>query len=138
MERPLRVEVLAPVLTMHVHCPHCETMSNQAGLNLGIRVHNQELNEYPDDWKEEYLRVSSWVRALLARYPGMVQVSLIDVQSLLGFAKVLRHRARRYPVVLLPGGERYCGWEELPRAEARIAERLMAGGTGERETGSVT
>jgi hypothetical protein len=32
-------------------------MANQAGLGIAHKVHIVEINEYPDDLKEEYLRV---------------------------------------------------------------------------------
>ena len=64
------------------------------------------------------------MRELASRHGPAVRVRLIDVQSMVGIWKLLRHRVRRYPAVLLPGGERYCGWEELPAAEARIAALL--------------
>lgn len=110
-------------------------MSNQAGLGLGDRVHTQELNEYPDDWKEEYARLSDWVRMLAWRHRGAVQVRLIDVQSLVGFWKMLRYRVRRCPAVILPGGERFCGWEALPAAEVRIAECVSQPSTPVAATG---
>jgi hypothetical protein len=84
-------------------------------------VHNQEINEYPEEVKAEYLRISRWVRALRERYSGRVSVRLVDPQSLLGFWRILRHRIRRYPTFLVDGAE-VAGWDGDP--EAAIAAAL--------------
>lgn len=105
-------------------------MSNQAGLGLGDRVHNQELNEYPEEWKEEFARLSGWLREMNLRYGGAVQFRLVDIQSMVGFWKMLRYRIRRYPAVILPGGERFSGWEEMAAAEQRFADHTRAAAVG--------
>ena len=87
-------------------------------------MHNQEINEYPEEIKAEYLRLSDWVRAVQKTYGAQVVVRIIDPQSLGGFWKVLRHRVRRYPTFFIGGGERLVGWEADPDAAlARILGR---------------
>jgi hypothetical protein len=79
-------------------------------------VHNQEINEYPEEIKAEFLRLSDWVRAVRKSYGEQVVVRVIDPQSLGGFWKALRHRIRRYPTFFIGGGERLVGWEADPDA----------------------
>jgi hypothetical protein len=88
-------------------------------------VHGEELNEYPEDVKTAFLRVSSWVRALDGRYGRRVSVRLVDPQSLLGFWRVLRHRIRRFPTFLIDGAE-VVGWDGDPEAAiaAALARRI--------------
>jgi len=87
-------------------------------------VHTQEINEYPEEIKAEYLRVCTWVRAVQKRHGRQVVVRLADPQSLGGFWKVLRHRIRQYPTFLVDGTERLVGWESDPDAAiARVLAR---------------
>lgn len=93
---------------------------------MGQQVHNQEINEYPEDLKAEYVRLSQWVRETRKAHGQRVLVRILDPQSLAGIWKVLRHRIRRYPTFFVDGGERVVGWEGDPdgaitRALARRA-----------------
>lgn len=84
-------------------------------------MHNQEINEYPEEVKADYLRLSQWVKALRERHGGQVAIRLVDPQSLLGFWRVLRHCIRRYPTFLIDGAE-VVGWDGEP--EGVIATAL--------------
>jgi hypothetical protein len=84
-------------------------------------VHTQEINEYPEDVKEEFLRLSGWIRALHSRYGNRVMIRLIDPQSPSGIWKVLRHRIRRFPAFLVDGAEWIRGWEGNPEEAVRQA-----------------
>ncbi len=84
-------------------------------------MHKQEINEYPEEIKAEFLRLSRWVRALQEHYRERIAIRLVDPQSLLGFWRVLRHRIRRYPTFLVEGTQ-VTGWEGDP--DAAIAGAL--------------
>ncbi len=77
-------------------------------------MHNQEINEFPEDVKAEYLRLSEWVRKTRKTHGQRVVIHVVDPQSLGGFWKVLRHRIRHYPTFLMDGRERVVGWEGDP------------------------
>ncbi len=77
-------------------------------------MHTQEINEYPEEIKAEYLRLSEWIRSTRSRYGSRVLVRLVDPQSLGGMWKVLRHRIRRFPTFFVDGGEKIVGWEGDP------------------------
>jgi hypothetical protein len=79
-------------------------------------VHTQEINEYPEDIKAEFLRVSEWIRAARKRHGNRILIRLVDPQSLGGMWKVLRNRIRRYPTFFVDGAERVVGWEGDPDA----------------------
>jgi hypothetical protein len=100
-------------------------MSNQAGLGIGDKVHNQEINEYPEDLQEEYLRLSNWVRETYRNYGRQVWVKIIDPQSVVGIWKHIRYRVRRYPTVVLEGEHTYVGWDALPEMLGHV-DRLLA------------
>ncbi len=89
-------------------------------------MHTQEINEYPEDLKAEYVRLSQWVRDTRTVHGQQVVVRILDPQSLAGFWKVLRHRIRRFPTFFVDGVEKVVGWEGDPdgavgRALARRA-----------------
>jgi len=88
---------------------------------VGQQVHTQEINEYPEDIKAEYLRLSEWVRDTRKTHGQRVVVRIVDPQSLGGFWKVLRHRIRRFPTFFVDGTEKVVGWEGDPDGAVRSA-----------------
>ncbi len=115
------LEIVAHALTYFYHCPHYETAFEGAG--IGRIVHNQEINEYPEEFKAEYARLCDWVRATTVRYAGRLRVRIVDAQSPEGFWKTLRYRTRTYPLFLLDGRRIVAGWDEA-RVDALFQERI--------------
>ncbi len=85
---PVILEIVTRVLTTFDHCRHCEFFFDEAGLDEVY--HQTEINEYPLDLKEEYLRLSNWIRELSRRYQDRLLVKVVDVQSVLGIFKSIR------------------------------------------------
>ena len=108
--RPILLEIVSKVLTTFGHCRHCEIFINQAGLDQ--KFHQNEMNEYPPDLKEEYVKLSDWIRELRRLYKHRLLIKLIDIQSPLGIYKALRHRIRTYPTFIIEGKETYAGWDK--------------------------
>ena len=108
--RPILLEIVSKVLTTFDHCRHCEIFFDQAGLNK--KFHQNEMNEYPSDLKEEYVKLSDWIRELRRLYKHRLLIKLIDIQSPLGVYKALRHRIRTYPTFIIEGKETYAGWDK--------------------------
>ncbi len=102
-------------------------MSNQAGLGIGDKVHNEEINEYPEWLREEYLRVCTWAREVAERYRGAVLIRIVDPESLVGIWRLIRHWIRRYPTFLVDG-QKFVGWESEPELLAEVERRLQARG----------
>jgi hypothetical protein len=91
-------------------------------------VHTQEINQYPEDVKAEFLRLSEWIRAARKLHGARVLIRLVDPQSVGGMWKALRHRIRRYPTFFVDGTERIVGWEGDPDAAlARALARRREG-----------
>ena len=84
-------------------------------------MHTQEINEYPEDIKAEYLRLSDWIRNTRKAYGQQVVVRIVDPQSLGGMWKVLRHRIRSYPTFFVEGANKIVGWEGDPDGALRRA-----------------
>jgi hypothetical protein len=70
------------------------------------------MDEYPPDLKEEYTKLSDWIRELNRLYKHRLFIKLIDVQSPLGMYKSLRYRIRSYPTFIVEGKETYTGWDK--------------------------
>ena len=121
--RPVVLEIVTRVLTTFDHCRHCEFLLDKAGLD-GMH-HQREINEYPPELKEEYLRLSNWIRELSRRYQDRLLIKVIDVQSVLGIYKSIRHRIRKYPTFIVAGNELYTGWDEDALA-ALLEKHLQA------------
>jgi hypothetical protein len=74
-------------------------------------VHDQILNEYPDDLLEEHYRLSALVVELVNRFTDGIIIQVIDPQSVLGVFKSLRYRVRKYPTFIINGQEVIRGWD---------------------------
>ena len=122
--QPLSVQVITYAPTIFRHCQHCEVAFD--GIGLGERIHrNEAADALPDDLATDFARVSDWVHGLLERHGPRVAVSVIDAASIEGFWKSLRHRARRYPAVVVDGRTVQVGADgDLTRAGELIDRTL--------------
>jgi hypothetical protein len=80
-----------------------------ARAGLSEKRDNRDLNEYPQELKDEYLLLSEWVRELARQYEGKLMISIIDAKSLEGFLKSLRYGVRRYPTFIINKKKKYAG-----------------------------
>jgi len=110
MMKPIRLEIVTKVVTFFDTCRRCQVLFDQAGLDK--KIHQKEMEEYPQDLKEEYMKLSDWIRELSRLYKHRLLIKLIDVQSPLGIYKSLRHRIRTYPAFIVEGKETYIGWDK--------------------------
>ncbi|HYT05678.1 MAG TPA: DUF1525 domain-containing protein [Gemmatimonadales bacterium] len=79
----------------------------------------------PADLKDQYQRVSDWVRGRVAAHGARVRFRIVDAASLEGWLKSLRYGIRQYPAVIVDGREKSIG-TEFERATALIERRLAA------------
>ncbi len=108
--KPIRLEIVTKVVTFFDHCRRCQVLFDQAGLDK--KIHQKEMDEYPPDLKEEYAKLSDWIRELTRLYKHRLLIKLVDVQSPLGIYKSLRYRIRTYPTFIVEGKETYAGWDK--------------------------
>jgi len=118
------VQVIAPVLTNFFHCMHCEQVFDQAG--IGRQVHQEELDQYPEDIKEEASRLASLLLDLSQRYGNQIHIQVIDPQSPEGLFKSVRYWVRKYPTFIVNGHEKVVGWDQAA-LDALLKARLLAG-----------
>jgi hypothetical protein len=114
---PLRLEVVAHTVQGLGLCSPCELMLSEAG--VAPAAAERSLDEYPQDWQEEYRRLTDWVYELAERHGDAVSIKVIDPQSLGGFVKSVRYRIRRYPTWIVEGKVRAIGWDR-PSLEAAL------------------
>jgi hypothetical protein len=107
--KSLRLEVITPTVQQLGLCSTCELFLGEAG--VADDPAEQVLAEYPQEWQEEYRRLSDWVFELAARYGDQVLIKVIDPQSPEGLFKSLRYRVRRYPTWIVDGKTRVAGWD---------------------------
>jgi len=124
MAAPVKLEVLAYAPTLFLNCRGCEAALGEAGLARGVRE-EQLRSGLPADVQREYAEVSGWVRQLAQRHGTRVSIDLVDVASVRGFWKSLRHRIRRYPAVIVDGRESFAG-TDLAAAEGALERRLSS------------
>ncbi len=123
MSAPLKLEIVAYAPTAFFHCQHCEQVFDEVGVGRGI--HREQLAEgLPPDLLQEYARVSDWVQRMAARTGDRMALDLIDVVSVRGVWKTLRHHIRRYPAVIVNGQVA----ASLDAAEAAIDASLASAG----------
>src|SRR5512139_410259 len=108
--KPILLEVVTKVISSYGQCRRCKILFDEAGFDQ--KVHQKEIDEYPADLKEEYGKLSDWIRELNRLYKHRLSIRLIDVQSPLGIYKSLRYRIRTYPTFIVEGKETYVGWDK--------------------------
>jgi hypothetical protein len=108
--KPILLEIVTKVVTFFDHSPRCQIFFRQSGLDQ--KIHQKEMEEYPPDLREEYLKLSDWIQELTRLYKHRLLIRLIDVQSPLGIYKSLRYRIRTYPTFIVEGKETCTGWDK--------------------------
>jgi hypothetical protein len=120
----VEVEVITYAPTVFYHCQHCEITFS--GVGFGDRVHREQARAaLPDDLRADFERLSDEIHGLQERHGRDVRVKVIDAASIEGIFKSLRHRAWRYPAVIVDGRyRRHADSSEL----TSIVEREMQAG----------
>jgi len=66
--RPIMVEVISIMLAIQTdECKNCHRIFESIGMKK--KFADQEINEYPEDIKEEVLRLSNWIREQFTSIP---------------------------------------------------------------------
>jgi hypothetical protein len=117
--KPARLEVIAPTLQGMGICTTCELIFTEAG--VGEHPAERALEEYPQEWQDDYRRLTDWVYEFAERYGDQIFIKVIDPQSPEGLLKSLRYRVRRYPTWMVDGKVRAVGWDR-PALEAALQQ----------------
>jgi len=123
----IQVEVIAPVLTNFFHCMHCEQIFSQA--DIGQQLHQDELDQYPEDFKKETARLANLLDELIQRYGNQIHIRVIDPQSPEGLFKSIRYWVRKYPSFIINNHIKIAGLDR-PKIESAFQSCLADGETG--------
>ncbi len=93
------------------------------GLKVADKKDIQDLNEYPEEVKREYLYLSDWIRELSRKYGEKILIRVTDAQSLQGFCKSIRYRTFRYPAFIINKKKKYAGKDKV-RLEVLLQEEM--------------
>jgi hypothetical protein len=116
--KPLQVDIITYAPTAFFHCQHCEIAWQQVGLGEKARA-EQMANNLPQDVMDDYRSLSDWIMVLVNKHQGRLAVRVVDAASVEGFLASLRHRARRYPAVII------AGQEVLSPADFSVAQKAI-------------
>ena len=105
----VRLEVIAHTFEGLGICTACELVLAEAG--VGQHPAERALDEYPEEWQDEFRRLTDWVYDLAGRYGDGIFIKVIDPQSPEGLFKSLRYRVRHYPTWIVNGKKRVVGWD---------------------------
>jgi hypothetical protein len=118
------VEVITRVLTITGSTSPLEFLLSDVASGQDA---DHQLNQYPEELKEEYLRLSDWIRQLCDTYQNNILIKIIDAHTPLGLYKCVRYRFRRTPTFIVNGRQKYTGWDER-RLEAILNWQLTRAG----------
>ncbi|MFQ6079697.1 MAG: hypothetical protein ACE5NJ_11275 [Thermodesulfobacteriota bacterium] len=109
--KPIKVEVINLMLTVQTEeCKNCRLIFEETDMKR--KFADKEMNEYPEDVKEDVVRLSNWIRELAHLYSHRIQIKVIDALSPLGVYKTVRHRIREFPTFIIDRREKYSGWDK--------------------------
>ncbi|MFQ5841133.1 MAG: hypothetical protein ACE5I8_01740 [Thermodesulfobacteriota bacterium] len=109
--KPIKVEVINLMLTVQTEeCKNCRLIFEETDMKR--KFADKEMNEYPEDVKEDVVRLSNWIRELAHLYSHRIQIKVIDALSPLGLYKTVRHRIREFPTFIIDRRETYSGWDK--------------------------
>jgi len=107
--RQISLEVVANFPTSLSYCRGCGLIFKDSG--VGDEVNKEILHEYPEALRDEYVRLSGWIREISALYSGSLSITIIDAASLPGLYKAVRHRFRKYPAFIVDKKHVLSGWD---------------------------
>ena len=114
--KAVRLEVIAPTFQGLGFCTGCELVLSEAG--VGEPLATRGLDEYPQEWQDDYQRLTDWVYDLADRYGDQILIKVIDPKSPEGLLKSVRYWVRRYPTWIVNGKVRVVGWDRPALEEA--------------------
>jgi hypothetical protein len=123
----IQVDVIAPIMTNFFHCMHCEQIFNHA--DIGQQMHQDELEQYPEDFIEETAKLASLLDELIQRYEDQIHIRVIDPQSPEGLLKSIRYWIRKYPSFIINRQLKITGLD-LPQLESAFQMCISDGEKG--------
>jgi hypothetical protein len=109
--KPIKVEVINLMLSVQTEeCKNCRLIFEETDVKR--KFADKEMNEYPEDVKEDVVRLSNWIRERAHLYSHRIQIKVIDVLFPPGLYKSLRYRIRKFPTFIIENRDTYSGWDK--------------------------
>jgi hypothetical protein len=109
MPPKINLEILSLLPITYKQCTHCERFYDLA--EVGDKVHEQILREYPRNMLEDSQRLTTLVLELSDRYKDDISIQIIDPHSIPGMIRTLRFRLHKYPAFILNNQKVIVGWD---------------------------
>ncbi|MEW6350604.1 MAG: hypothetical protein AB1646_16185 [Thermodesulfobacteriota bacterium] len=120
--RPVEIEIVA-MTTLDPGCGTCGMMFAKREL---FEDHARAWrDEYPEDCKQDELRLIEALKRLRQLYRHRIRCRVVDAQSPLGLWRKIRHQFYDLPAFIVDGSEVCTGWD-MGRLEALIDRRIHA------------
>jgi hypothetical protein len=97
--KQISIEVVSRVLTTYGHCIRCEPIFLESGVGKKIKL--EDMDDYPDELKEDSLKLSELICELYRIYRHKIRIRLIDALSPTGIYKSFVYRFREYPTFII-------------------------------------
>jgi hypothetical protein len=121
----VQVEILTYAPTEFYHCQHCELVWDSVGFGKRIRA-EQRAQALPADLQAEYTAIADWAATAHEQFGERLQIKVVDVASVEGVIKAVRHRVRRFPAFVVDGREAIVGFDS-ERLNSALERRLGQG-----------
>lgn len=121
--RPIMLEVISPAMvTFELHWERWKSTFSKD--TLSRRFREQQLEEYPEEFREGCFLLSEWIQDLKKIYRHRLQIRILDAQSPLGIFKQLKYGIKYFPAFIVEGKHQYIGWDRI-ELEAIIDRCLL-------------
>ena len=121
--KQISIEVVSRVLTTYGHCIRCEPIFLESGVGKKLKL--EDMDDYPEEFKEDSLRLSELICELYRIYRHRIRIRLIDAQSPVGIYKSLVHRFREYPTFVIEKKD-VCSGMDSKKIEELIDKYIKA------------
>ena len=122
--KPIDIEVVTHVTGSMNHCNQCQVFID--GVGVGEKIHTEDMMSYPEEFVQDWQRLSDWVFELADGFPGQLVIHITDAQSMQGLWKSLSKGVHQYPTFIIDGDEKYHGWDH-DQLNDLIRRRLVSG-----------
>lgn len=120
----VKVDFVGIIPTLFAHCQHCMEVMHETGL----KPYSEQLEEYPDEIKEEYFSIAELAQKITEEFGGKVVVDAIDTASPQGVWYTIRYRITKTPCILINGKKVFNyipSYEDLKQKVKEIVERNL-------------
>ena len=114
------LEIVGNFPAVYSICWRCILTVKASKINLPAT----DLENVPDEIKNEYLKISHLIEQLNSIFLGKINFRFIDSKTLLGVWKTIRHRIRKTPCFILNGKKLFEGLSTIEQLKNTIEKHI--------------